>query len=242
MLKIIFFFSGLLFLGGAANAQVVQEPKSYLSLYQEQLPFFQELISGGLYADSPRNFDGFPFYKTRVFEPGVLQINQVSYSEVPLLYDSQADYVVTFHPVHNQKILIKSEKVGEFRLSDGTVFRNFPGNESYIHHKNGFYEVSADKEVKLLIKHYKLLKPVKELGQYVKEYIPYSEYFLWHAGQFEPISRKSQAIKLLGLDKKAVKKQFRDNPIDFRRNTEAYFATLVELRLNSDQEFEGFVK
>jgi hypothetical protein len=242
MLKITFFLSAFLFLGWSASGQVVQEPKSYLALYQDQLLFFQELISGGLYADAPKNFDGFPFYNTRVFESGVLKINEVSYSEVPLLYDSQADWVITFHPIYNQKILIKSEKVDEFKLSDGSVFRNFKGNDSYNHHENGFYEVAFDREIKLLIKHYKVLKPVKELGQFTKEYIAYSDFFFWNKEQFESVSRKSQAIKLLGLDKKEVKQSFKGNSLDFKRNMEEYLARLVQLRVDSDQGFEGFVK
>lgn len=242
MLKIPFFFSAFLFLGWSASAQVVQEPKSYLTLYQDQLPFFQELISGGLYADAPKNYDGFPFYKTRVFELGILKINEVNYSEVPLLYDSQADWVITFHPVYNQKILIKSEKIDEFKLQDGSVFRNFKGNDSYSHHENGFYEVSFDGALKLLIKHYKVLKPVKELGDYTKEFVTNSDYFFWNEGQFEAVSRKSQAIKLLGLDKKEVKKSFKGNSPDFKRNMEEYLGKLVQLRVDSEQEFGGFVK
>jgi hypothetical protein len=242
MLKITFFLSSLLFSGVAAFAQVVQEPKSYLALYQDQLPFFQELISGGLYADSPKNFDGYPFFNTRQFEPGVLKINQVSYTEVPLLYDIQADWVVTFHPIYNQKILIKSEKVDEFTLGDGSVLRNYQGNDSYIHHKNGFYEVALDADIKLLVKHYKVLKPVKELGQYTKEFVEYADYYYWYSGQFESVSRKSQAIKLLGLDKKEAKKSFRGNFLVFKRNREEYLSRLVQLRIDSDQKFGGFVK
>ena len=242
MLKTTFFLSGLLFLGVAAFAQVVQEPKSYLALYQDQLPFFQELISGGLYADSPKNFDGYPFFNTRQFEPGVLKINQVSYTEVPLLYDIQADWVVTFHPIYNQKILIKSEKVDEFTLGDGSVLRNYQGNDSYIHHKNGFYEVALDADIKLLVKHYKVLKPVKELGQYTKEFVEYADYYYWYSGQFESVSRKSQAIKLLGLDKKEAKKSFKGNSLVFKRNREEYLSRLVQLRIDLDPKFGGFVK
>jgi len=242
MLKITFFLSSLLFLGGEASAQVVQEPKSYLALYKDQLPYFQELISGGLYADAPKNFDGYPFFNTRQFESGVLKINQVSYSEVPLLYDIQADWVVTFHPIYNQKILIKSEKVDEFILGDGSVLRNYQGNDSYIHHKNGFYEVALDADIKLLVKHYKVLKPVKELGQYTKEFIEYSDYYFWYSGQFESVGRKSQAIKLLGLTKKEVKRSFRENSLDFKRNMEEYLSNLAKLRLDADLKFGGFVK
>jgi hypothetical protein len=242
MLKISFFLSVLLIFGWSANAQEVSASDSYLSLYQKQLPFFQELISGGLYADSPRYFDGHPFFQTRVFGNGVLRINEVSYEGVPLLYDSQADWVVTFQPIHNQKILIKSEKVKKFELQNGSEFRNFKGNESYTHHRNGFYEIILDGDIKVLIKHYKELKPVKELGEYTKEFVSYQDFFYWYDGRFESVSRKLQAINLLGLDKKVAKKSLKASRLDFKRNMEQSLAILANLRIKGSDTFEGFSK
>jgi hypothetical protein len=242
MLKISFFLSGLLIFGWSAKAQEVSASDSYLSLYQKQLPFFQELISGGLYADSPRNFDGHPFFETRVFGNGVLRINEVNYKEVPLLYDSQGDWVITFHPIHNQKILIKSEKVEEFELQDGSEFRNFKGNESYTHHRNGFYEIIADGEIKVLAKHHKELKPVKELGDYTKVFVAYEDLFYWYNGKFELVNRKSQAINLLGLDKKEAKQALKASRLDFKRNMEQSLAILANLRTKRSDTFEGFSK
>lgn len=242
MLKITFFLSCFWIFGWPAEAQEVQVSDSYLTLYQKQLPFFQELISGGLYADSPRNFDGHPFFQTRVFGNGVLRINEVNYEEVPLLYDSQADWVVTFHPIHNQKILIKSEKVDQFQLQDGSEFRNFNGNASYAHHGNGFYKIVEDGKIKVLAKHYKVLKAVKELGDFTKEFVAYTDLFFWYAGEFESVSRKSQAIKLLGLDKKEAKQMLKASRLDFKRNMEQSLALLANLRTEGLDTFEGFAK
>lgn len=242
MLKITFFISALLIFGWSAIAQENIGSDSYVATYHKQLPFFQELISGGLYADSPRNFDGHPFYKSRTFGNGTLRINEVNYEDVPLLYDSQSDWVVTFHPIHNQKILIKSEKVEQFELQDGSRFRNFAGNESYYHHGNGFYQVIADGEIKVLAKHFKDLKPAKELGDFVKEFVDHEDLFYWFDGKFESVGRKSQAISLLGLDKKEAKQALKTNRIDFKRDMEQALAVLASLRMNGTGTFEGFSK
>ncbi len=242
MLKITFFLSVLLIFGGAAQAQDNPESESYLTLYQEQLPFFQELISGGLYADSPRNFDGHPFYLSRTFGNGTLRINEVDYQDVPLLYDSQADWVVTFQPIHKQKILIKSEKVARFVLSDGSEFRNFPGNKSYVHHGNGFYRILGDGEVKVLAKYYKELKPVKQLGAYTKEFVAYENFFYWHAGNFEAVSRKSQAISLLGLEKKEANQALKARRLVFKRDMPQALVVLAGLGASDQGTFNGFSK
>ena len=80
---------------------------------------------------------GDPYFLTRQFEVGSLRINGITYPEVPLIYDIYRDQLVTFHPIFNQKILIKPEKIDGFTLSKGQLFRYFSGNESFIHHGNG---------------------------------------------------------------------------------------------------------
>lgn len=242
MLKISFFLSSLLIFGWSASAQDVSVAESYLSSYQAQLPFFQELISGGLYADAPRYYEGHPFFQTRVFGKGLLRINEVNYDNVPLLYDSQADVVVTFHPIYNQKILIKSEKVEKFELEDGAEFRNIKGNESYTHHQNGFYEIISDGEIKVVAKHHKELKPIKEIGEYTKVFVPYEDLFYWFDGKFESVGRKSQAINLLGLEKKEAKQALKASNLNFKLNMRKSLIVLTNLRTQRPDTFEGFSK
>lgn len=175
-------------------------------MYKNQLPYFQELISGGQYADLPRNIDGDPYYKSRNFDYGVLKINGIDYQEVPLLYDSYKDYLVTFHPIFNQKILMKSEKIDEFVLFGEDQFQVFGENKGYPHHGNGFYRVLSDGDVKVLVKYYKELKVSKDMTTYLKHMVSYEDYFLWFEGDFVKINRKKEAIQALGLEKKAVKR------------------------------------
>ena len=90
-----------------ATAQVVGEDLPFLSVYQKELPYFQELITGGQYeAPSPR-IKGVPYFISKQFEEGTLRINGITYPQVPLIYDTYRDQLVTFHPIFNQKILIE---------------------------------------------------------------------------------------------------------------------------------------
>lgn len=221
-------------------AQDKKEDTSYKVLYEQKLPYFQELITGGLYADSPRNYGGDPFFKTRIFETGTLSINNIVYTDVPLLYDNHADMVVTFHPIHKQKILIKPEKIDDFILEDGTVFRHFKTNSMYNHDNNGFYEVVVDYDIKVLAKHYKETEAVNELGNITREYVSYDDYFLFFDGKFELINKRKQAIALLGLDKKDVKKQLRSKDLSFKYRPREYLIELVKLQEASGKTFDGF--
>lgn len=238
MLKIYFFTPFLLIFIWTAESSAQTE--SFLSLYKEQLPYFQELITGGQYAEAPLNYEGHPYFQTRVFEEGYLLINGIKYTGVQLLFDENADVLVTFHPIYKQKILIKPEKVEEFQLDGGSLFRRFQGNESYPQHRNGFYEVLKDGEVKVLLKHYKDAEPTKEIGKYTYKFVEDSEYFYWYNGEFVQIRKKKQAIESLGLNKKEVKNLLKQKDIYFALEKEKYILELANLRESKSEEFNGF--
>ncbi|MFC3879302.1 hypothetical protein ACFOSV_03900 [Algoriphagus namhaensis] len=242
MTKFSFFLSVFLLWSFGVIGQSGPQSDTFLRLYKEQLPYFQELISGGEYSDPPKSINGEPYFKSRNFDYGSLRINKIDYQEVPLLYDTHRDVVVTFHPIHNQKILIKSEKVDEFVIFESDVIRNFKGNEGYPHHGNGFYRVVKDSEVKVLVKYYKDLKVSKDMTSYLKEFVEYSDHFLWFQGDFVKINSKKDAIKALGLDKKQVRKELPIANYQFKANISGYLQQLVDLRVQSSNVFNGFAQ
>lgn len=242
MLKIIFFITSFLLLGWSAKAQEPEITESFLALYQEQLPFFQELITGGEYADSPNTVDGKPYYKSQHFDFGLLSINGIDYQEVPMLYDSYKDHLVTFHPIHKQKILMKPEKVEAFKIFETEEFQFFEGNENYNKHRNGFYKVVSGDEVKVLIKHYKELKPSKDIRQYLYELKEYEDYFLWYQGDFIKVEKMKSAIKSLGLDKKEVRKALGWSQYRFKQDTPGFLKELVAYHSEINSSFTGFTK
>ncbi|SFU19561.1 hypothetical protein SAMN04489724_0153 [Algoriphagus locisalis] len=240
MLKKYFFTPFLLFFVTVANS--FAQSQTYLSLYKDQLPYFQELITGGQYGEAPRNHEGDPYYLDRTFGEGTLSINRIKYTEVPLLYDEYADLVVTFHPIHRQKILINPDKIEEFQLKDGSLFRKYSGNDSYGHNRNGFYRVESDGKIKVLKKYYKSKDPIKEVGPYTHSYEESSDFFYWYDGAFVLIRKKKQAIKSLGLSKREVKKNFRGKSLYFSMDKERYILELAKLRESSSDTFNGFVE
>jgi len=240
MIKISFFTPFFLFFIWTADA--LAQTETYLALYKEQLPYFQELISGGQYQEPPLNYEGHPYYQSRTFGEGMLSINKITYTEVPLLYDENADMVVTFHPIYRQKILIKPEKIEEFQLEDGSVFRRFERKDHYSNHKNGFYRILKDGEIKVVLKHYKYTEPTNEIGKYTHRYEAQKQYFYLFNGDFVPINKKNQAIKNLGLSKREVKKGMKSQSLYFSLNREKYILELANIREAKSEPFNGFAQ
>ncbi len=221
----VFVFSGV-------TAQVVGNSLAFLPEYREQLPYFQELITGGQYQEPSRLIEGDPYYFSRKFEKGSLTINGITYPEVPLLYDVYRDQVVTFHPIFNQKILIKPEKIGGFQLANDSQFKYFAGNESHLRDGNGIYEVLAEGAYSALAKRYKTTKALRAISPYDDIYVEKTDYFLWNSGTFIPLSRASQILDVLGLEKKAVRKALKEQNLNFKRDPESFLQYIIAVNAN----------
>lgn len=211
-------------------AQVVGDNLAFLPEYKEHLPYFQELITGGQYQEPSRLIEGDPYYFSRQFENGSLTINGITYPEVPLLYDVYRDQVITFHPVFKQKILIKPEKIGGFRLANAAQFRYFPGNESHLRNGNGIYEVLGEGEYVALSKRFKTTKSTREISKYDEIYLEKSDYFLWKNGEFIQVGKESKVLEVLGLEKKEVRKELKSKGLNFKQNPETYLHYIVSVR------------
>ncbi|HSF53007.1 MAG TPA: hypothetical protein VLA71_04615 [Algoriphagus sp.] len=240
MKKVAFFiFFVALSVPKILSGQEQELSPNLLTMYQEQLPLFQELVTGGQYADPPINYLGSPFFDSRFFQNGRIQINGISYSKVPLLYDTWLDDVITFHPIYNQKILIKAEKVDEFTLADNSIFRKFIGNSDYGKHNHGFYQVISDGEIKLLKKNYSNVESVKESGLITREYRSEKDYFFWFDGKFQKVNKKKEGIAALGLSKKAVA-ELNSKVVFQKSDPQAYLLELLDLKKNDPAPFTGF--
>ena len=183
---------------------MAQAPLDLEETYLSNIPFHQEVISGGYYVDPPYNIEGNPYFHSKSFEKGNITINGLTYGAVPLLYNIQKDQIITFHPLHSQKILLNSEKVNAFTLliPEKTLFIKIENNDFYSHHNNGFYELVINGNAQLLCKHYKTTSAKKEVGKYSGYFIESSDYLLKKNDQIMLVKNRKQAFEFLGLEKK----------------------------------------
>jgi hypothetical protein len=228
MRKILFFLGlYLLFMSNVIFAQIAGENLPYIPAYKEQIAYFQELITGGQYAEPSPFIKGDPFHYSRQFERGSLRINGITYPDVPLLYDSFRDQLVTFHPIFNQKILIKPEKIDGFTLANGQQFRHFSGNEGYLRDGNGIYQVIGEGKAFALAKRIKTTKALRELSRFNEEYLEKVEFFIRKDGAFFPVKNAANAYLAMGLDSKILKKAVRSKGLSFKQNPDGFLNFLV---------------
>lgn len=206
-----------------------QSSKELTEAYQSNIPLHQEIVSGGYYVDPPQNIEGYPYFKSKNFEYGSLTINGLTYENVPLLYNIYSDEVVTFHPVHKQKTLIKTEKIDGFILPDEIRFVRIMENPEYSHHGKGFYElVEEGEEANLLCKHFKTTKAKREMTQYSSIFLEKSDFLIQKGDQIIQVKNKGQAIDFLSLEKKLINQSAKEKSLNYRNDRRRYLSFLVE--------------
>ena len=229
MQKTLCFALLIFFCSNPAFTQVVNEKLPYLSNYKEEIPFFQELITGGKYVEASKQIEGHSFYASRQFGEGILTVTGITYPDVPLVYDIYQDLVISFHPIYNQKILINSSKIDAFQLASGEKFQRISANEGYGFHGNGFYQIRVSGTSKLWIKRYKTTKSKKDLSKYSDEFLEKQDFFLESEDDFIQIKKVKQAIEFFALDKKEIKKEMKQRKIRFKQSPEAYLSAITEI-------------
>lgn len=240
MVRVLLFLLVVIFSFSADTiAQEAEMSTELLVRYQETLPLYQELVSGGQYSDAPASYLGSPFYDSPKFDLAQIWVNGLPYSQVQLIYDVWQDQVLVVHPVFAQKVLIKSDKIDQFIFSDGTRFLRFESNPGYGKHKHGFYQLVVDGEPSLLKKHWRTLESVKETGLITKEFRVGADYFFLHEGNFWRASSKNEAMSALGLSKKEVSDHFKGKRLEFKKDPEAYLLELLRLRRGVKGDFKG---
>jgi hypothetical protein len=143
------------------------------------------------------------------------------------MYDTYRDQLVTFHPIFNQKILIKPEKVDGFILANGEEFRYFAGNESYFRHSNGIYQVIGAGKAIALAKRNKTTKSLREMSRFDEEYSEKVEFFILRESVFFPVKKASDVYLALGLEPKAIKKEIKSKALSFKQNPDSFLSFLV---------------
>lgn len=230
----VFFLFAILLFVGSASAQMQSVIQAQ---YTENIPFHQEVVSGGYYVDPPNNIEGHPYLQDKKFEIGNITINGLFYEQVPILYDIHKDLVITFHPVHRQKTIIQAEKINSFSILEPQEkkFIKIEENFDYNNHNNGFYELVTEGNAQLFCKHYKTVNAKKETGKYSRIFIEESDYLLKKENKFLLVKKKSSVFEFLEMEKKTIQKELKKRDIYFKRSPRAYLSIVTEFYNNQEK-------
>lgn len=208
-------------------AQEKMEPGMAVEkVYQQHIPLIQDIAMGGFYHDPPLKIKGHSRFLTTTFELGEVVINGISYKDVSLSYDIYADELLTFHPVFSKKISLQPGKVSAFKLADNSYFIYKSENRDFSSHNNGYYELLWDQDFQILAKHRKVIINDPDRDKFLYKFVSKTNYFIEKNEQVYAVKNGKHALKILGIEKRKIRRQLRDNQMNYRQDPSAYLQFL----------------
>lgn len=165
-------------------------------------------------APLPKNIKGTP-YLWEDFESGTITYAGLIYGNTLMQFDAVHQRVLTQHPFGSFPIEFVQSKVTAFEAS-GRRFMNvdLPGGPS------GFYQVLNAGRVTVLARRRKELRERVSGNEVERFYHSMDQLFLLKEGVLHRIQTHKQLWALLGDQKSAIKKIWKDQGLSFRRQKE----------------------
>jgi len=187
------------------------------------------LYNGPAYDFYPFNSETSAYFNDlRTFDRGTVFYDGFRFTNIPLLYDLYKDLVITILPDSVSKYSLISERVTDFYHLDHHFVRVVPDSLSA---KNGlsagFYDLTYDGKLKILVKRYKTISETIDSREYRKFFVPGVTYFLEKDNAYYRVNSESAFLSLFPARKKELQRYLKSKNIKFRKTPELALQTLA---------------
>lgn len=193
------------------------------------------LNNGVVYPEKDPLLRDDPSYGEKSFQMAQLAYEGYDFVRKNIMYDVFRDELVILSSDQRMSIILNSDLVDQVSFSEGTVIVKKESNPGYRYHRNGFYRLVWDGEMKLLAKHRKSLQTFSSPSDYYRFFSKHTDYFVKKGDDWTLVENQNQLIRDLEVDKKAFKRYAKDLDLKFKRDKDNY---LIELLRFSEKEIK----
>jgi hypothetical protein len=185
-------------------------------------PFIQKqsrLYNGIEYLGYSVRIKGHAYFQQKELETGTLVYDELTFANVPMLYDLVKDQVVIQHANGFTKIGLVSEKVKEFTLLNHHFIRLQADSLSGSPIITGFYDELYTGKLTVLAKRIKFIdETIKD--ELEREFLPKDLFIIKKEGVFYAVKSYKGLLSVLKDKAATVKQYLRKNRIKFRKGPE----------------------
>jgi hypothetical protein len=190
--------------------------------YEETTKSYSRLYNGKEYIEFKKNMPeiGTLFFHSDEWEEGRVLYDGELYENVLMRFDLLTEKLVVEHKGYGEIELI-SEKINYFEIVGHTFIRQVdqPGAKSLI--TPGFYDLIYEGNTRVLVKRWKVTEErVETQFSMILTFKEKNAIYIFKAGKYYPVSRKSSVLKVFDDQKSALKKFISKNHIKYRGNRE----------------------
>jgi len=171
----------------------------------------------------PANKGSFYFQDKNYCIPGLVRYNGNWYKNIPLLYDSYNDIMIS--TLNNNLFVLNTEKIADvYLLNHHFIHINQSGDEL----APGFYDVIYNGHSQVLIKRTKFIDEHAVEGQALQTfYEDRSNAYIKKGTQYYLVDTRGSFLDTFKDKKKDLNRYMRDNKIDYKKDKESAVAKLA---------------
>lgn len=162
------------------------------------------------------------------FVNGSVTYDGFEFKNVPILVDLVAEKLVSLSSDGYNWYSLLNDRLSGFIINDRRFLSiSSDTSENATIRKGGFFEISYEGKMQVLIKRTKSIKEVVEQYGVTKIFYQKNEYFISKEKQFYKINREADILRLFANRKLELKKYLRSQNLKFRDNPNTTLVALV---------------
>lgn len=200
----------------------------YLSVISDSKPAKEggsALYNGKEHVGYLPSNEGTPYYGSKEWQPGTLNLQGVNYRDALLKYDLVTDELIILHSNGFTGVTLFTPRVQSFTLNDKRFVRlaDYPAAGL----KGGIYEALISGKLSLFVKRAKQIQETILTSGIEKKVIDNSSYFILKNGIYSPIKNEKALTDLLGDKKEEVTTWIKASGISYKSNPEDALTKIV---------------
>ena len=192
------------------------------------------LYNGSEYIFNSHGITGHPFFESDHLINSKVEYDGTTYYDIPLAYDLVQDRVFTTDSSMNFNIQLFNERLSSFTMAGHHFVRILPDSGKSKISNAGFYDLLYDGKIKVLAKRIKMAENGFKAEDPMR-FVSYTAYFLWKNNDYLEVDSKKSLIKAFKDQKDLIKKYYRKNGLDYKKNPEQAIVSTTDyyLHINS---------
>lgn len=209
-------------------------PSLPLALYESATILSPHLYNGLRYHIYDSRSKDHQFFELEDWGNGAISYDGQLFESIPMLYDIVKDKVVIKYQSRSGLIQLQSERIKEFSYINHHFIRIEENKEAGIELSTGFYDLLYDGKTQVLARRMKQRQEQIENNRVNVYFLPKTFFYIKKDGIYHPIHSKTAALNVFNDQKKALKKDLRDQRIKYRKAKEK---ALVQMATKYDHLF-----
>jgi hypothetical protein len=194
--------------------------KNAIDIYYNFIGENNHLNNGSEYVTPFYRESMHPYYKTILFSPGSVVYDDISYSNIALMYDIINDQLITNRYKMNYRIVLVNDKIKSFSLLGHNFVRIVQDSNSKSGISTGYFDQLYSGNLKVFVKRQKKREEILRDNELIARIVENDIVYIQKGEIYLPIKNKKTLFSVFRDQKNDLRKYLRRNNINFKENPE----------------------